>query len=59
MPRDQWCDILCQGQRGGIYSEIYCASFQTRRAEVLWMLERISCSINSKEDAAMHAVVDT
>jgi hypothetical protein len=29
------------------------------RAEFLWMLERISCSINFEEDAAMHAVVDT
>ena len=57
--RFQRCDILCQGQRGGIYSEIYRASFQTGRAEFLWMFEGFPIFINLEEDVAMHADVDT
>jgi hypothetical protein len=57
--RFQRCDTLCQGQRGGIYSEIYRASFQTGRAEFLWMFEGFPIFINLEEDVAMHADVDT
>jgi hypothetical protein len=32
-----WLGYVCQGQRGGIYSESFRASFQTGRADSLWM----------------------
>jgi hypothetical protein len=41
-------DVLCQGQREGIYSEKPHAPFQTGRKELLWMFEGFLGFINSR-----------